>query len=160
MAVYESRFNKNNDPSFMTDAEATRLGLRIYHVNGTYNGGVTIVAGGNRNPSFPTSNRSHLIPFQVNDGSWMLKFRLYWNTNPGTDTSTVLTLTDVSTVGLNTGGQYVYGATQIDQVNDHGASHVGDADLATFQIAYPSSSEDTFAMAGEIMLERKPNWAY
>ena len=136
-------------PTSMTDAEATRLGLKSYSHGTTYNGGIaptiTGIAG-------LVVTRSKFIPYQMQDGTWRLKFNARITCTSISTLSFSITGVTVESTSLN------YQAFSTSQQNFAGGGR-GEVDSSTWTISY-SSAFTQASMSGDIELASKPTWAF
>jgi len=129
--------------SNLDDASATRLGLKQYLIGSTYNGGVTIgVSGG------VTVSRGILVPYQLNDGTWRMRFNITCTQTSAS--STIINLTSVA---------YPY-SEAISASNGVAAlitSNVYDGGYIYLEAA---SAYTNVKVSGDVAITAKPNWAY
>lgn len=125
----------------LSDAQATRMGLKEYLTGGTYNS-VTIGVSG------MTITHGALFPYQIQDGTWRMRFNITGSHPADSYTS----------VGI-TGVAYSYNQAI------HASNGVG------FATAITDSSGDVLFLegtgfytsvniSGDITLQAKPSWAY
>lgn len=165
-------------PTEMSDTEATALGHKTYVHNGTYNGSnapsVTYqlwngTAFGS-STSFVSIRNSYFIPYQMDDGTWRLKFSI-----------------DTNFVGPPGGGELQFAiringvqfdktSTQIGQVHvmdgafpvsasltfgTHYTPYAGLADYSMVVNFWDGTEWWTdMVVSGDIKLSAKPTWAY
>ena len=138
-------------PTSMTDAEATRLGLKVYVHGGSY---VSALAPTISVANLSAVNHAAFIPYQMQDGSWRLKFNISISLSVGT-TSLAATVAGVVfrtvTAGLQVCTGVGYSGTSIST-----ASAVAPATLNN----NTASSSTGWGWAGDIELASKPTWAY
>lgn len=130
------------DPTALTDAEATRLGLKEYT-----QADVTITS----NVSGFTGAQGIFIPYQMQSGLWRMRFTLFGNHNAGSLFSIFL-----AGVTFRTG--------VIQQLNyaGSGESTVGRADVTggTNNIEVdPAGTATNTRISGDVGLDAKPTWA-
>jgi hypothetical protein len=159
MPILLDSLNPQNNPTLMPDITATELGLKQYLHGTTYNGGIaptitSAIAG------FSVS-RGIFIPYQLQDGSWRLKFNItitYTPFNPGTsgNSGPVLTINGIAT-----------SPTFLQTFACHSASAntygVGGYTLTGNQIQLillGTSNSSGMGASGDIELNAKPTWAY
>jgi len=145
------------NPTALSDAAATSLGMKVYVGDGTtYNGGNAATITFSSSAGSISYDYSSLIPYQMQDGTWRLKGNI-----GGTGSATNRTY----------GSATVAGITSIAESQAISAS-VSDV-AGTMQVAYITASSNTFtlyhAAAGsgdqyqwsfDIALASKPTWAY
>jgi len=153
MAAYETRFAENvstrldaqEAPTSMSDALATKLGLKTYYHGTTYNGGIAPTVSG------ITPGRASFVPYQVQDGGWRLRFNIEGSmSSSSTATATingVVFHASYTQAVVTQGGGPVQGTAS---TNGGGAS-IG----AAF-----SSAVTGVRLSGDVELASKPTWAY
>lgn len=143
--------------SSLDNATATQLGLKSYYHGTTYNGGNAPTVS-NAQAGF-SHVRSVFIPYQMQDGTWRMKF----NINFSYTSTSVANLSNTNINGVvfaAEGAQAVTGAT------NSGTGNVGIncwASDNTNTISYYHNATYTNAKAlisGDVELESKPTWAY
>ena len=144
----------DSEPTTMTDVTATKLGKKVYEHGGSYNGGgaptITLESGGG---TLSTVNASQFIPYQMQDGSWRMKFFMSFDLSSTARTTIEIGVNDV-----------VNGAPGLHQPYE---GYRG-ADITyrrfntsnNFQMTFNSSSTTSFAMSGDVIIDAKPTWAY
>ena len=149
----------NSSPTSLDNATATRMGLKSYSHGTTYNGGnAPTISAGNAQSGLVV-NTSAFIPYQMQDGSWRLKFNFNISY-----TSTIYSATLVAGIGVNSSHPQAISIAP------------GDGNtLATFEqiptAVYLSTTSTyfgnrfsvamtKFAFSGDIALTAKPTWAY
>jgi hypothetical protein len=132
-------------PSAYSDAEATRMGLKIYRAGVAYNGGNTITATGTTGITY-----SSFIPYQMQDGTWRLKINITSNTSAATTTSVVFS--SISAIS----------ASQALSVGNYGTGFGGTLDnTGGLRLnGYAPTSVTSWYMSADIELASKPAWAY
>lgn len=137
-------------PTSMTDVEATRLGLKVYVHGGSYVSGLapTMTATG------IVVRWGHFMPYQVQDGSWRLRFNFGSDVSPATtvSVSVVGVLTPSSLAEQTFCGVGLSGAVPAAQAWIASSSNV-------FTIRYSATSGQAFG-SGDVALASKPTWAY
>lgn len=142
-------------PTSMTDAEATRLGLKVYVHGGSYVSGlaptITLTGGGG---SLSSVQYSKFIPYQTQDGNWFLRFSLDVYLSSLARTGMALTVNGVTAISGGfpscTGWTNGAGAT-ISRVFFSGS---------TLNMSYGNATTDEHILSGDIPLNAKPSWAY
>ena len=141
-------------PTSMTDAEATRLGLKVYNIGTTYNA-IAITFTSAIAQTY-TTTFSSLIPYQMQSGAWRLRFNI-----TGTFSSSVTANTDITIdlSGVNSGG----GQPAIAVAGASGSALYP----TTYGVAAPlrfnfslSTANTYAALSGDVALASKPTWAY
>lgn len=135
------------DPTLMSDAAATRLGLKQYAHGTNYNGGnaPTITHSGG------SAYVGKFIPYQMQDGSWRMRFNLSFskpsNTNADFDVAGITSLTYLQPI-----------ATDGDQLGAINLSRLG-INSNAFQMRTAVAITEAHA-SGDVGLASKPTWAY
>ena len=128
------------DPANMSDADATRLGLRLYT-----EADVTLAVS----PAGWSTDYIHLRPYQMHDGSWRLTFNIRGTFTPTTSYSLEITGLSFSKNQAVT----TYG-------NSSSASYRGIAGATPNQILIQTDvSLSSNAISGDIIIDSKPTWA-
>ncbi len=146
-------------PTSMTDAEATRLGLKTYSHGVTYTGSpnsptLTLSAGGG---TLNSVSYSRFIPYQMQDGSWRLRVNFQVALSGQARTSATITIAGVNFSAAGGDGQTLAGGITnsannvLTYVPNNGTS---------FNFAYASATSDGHWMSGDIALAAKPTWAF
>ena len=142
--------------SSLSDAQATAMGLKQYLHGTTYNGGIapTVTCA----QSGFAVTRALFIPYQVNDGSWRLKFNV-----ATTFTSATLSTLSVAVNGVTS--KNITGFTQVIQAVFGNYSGPVRGTIApnngNLSIDVTSGVSTTGALySGDVELESKPTWAY
>jgi hypothetical protein len=140
----------------MTDAEATRLGLKSYSHGVTYTGSpnsptVTLTAGGGTLSSVVLAK---FMPYQIQDGTWRMRFNLKAELSSAARSVTGLSIAGITftaqdhgVVGNNAGGIATTYA-------------VASASGSQVTMGFPSATTDTAIFSGDVALASKPTWAY
>jgi hypothetical protein len=137
-------------PTAYSDADATRMGLKQYVGDGStsYNGGNTITLSG----SGVVVRRAVFVPYQVQDGSWRLKFNFYVAC-----TSTTNLTANVSGILAKNVSNYLQALSGFPGGN-YGRAYISPN---TNTITMTSDLATTsMGASGDIELESKPTWAY
>ena len=142
-------------PTSMTDAEATRLGLKVYSHGTTYNGGiaptVTFVNGGG---TLASVDSSKFIPYQMQDGSWRFKFNVRITLSSTSRTNVNIRIAGVDLTNVQ---EAIYGS--IGSVAN--PTSRAKAESTDFYIEWAAAATHTNTiMSGDIPLNAKPTWAY
>jgi hypothetical protein len=140
----------------MADALATKLGYKSYSHGGSYSGGlaptITLTAGGGTLTSVP---RSLFIPYQVQDGSWRMRFNIYVVVSSAARTQAQLTVAGVTFKNI-TGFYQSYSVTDTN-VTMYGYSLYNTGILVS---QHASATTALYTMSGDLELDSKPTWAY
>lgn len=152
----------NNGLEFTTaslsDAQATRLGLKQYLHGTTYNGGiaptVTLNAGGG---SLSGVQRAVFMPYQMQDGTWRLKFNVAVVLDAVSRTQVSIAVNGITSKNA--------AATQaICAFGNNTSAYVAlqgvDANTNILYWHGASTSATNFRFSGDIELDSKPTWAY
>ena len=133
-------------PTTMTDVAATQLGQKKYLSTTPYNSGIT--------PSLTGSGTATFIPYQMQDGSWRLRFNATVNTGGGVSTYT-FTITGV-TFGASDQGLACSNGTSGSIYLSIAVALSGTGDI---QVNYSGNFSAAF-ISGDVALASKPTWAY
>ena len=136
-----------SDPTSMSDAAATKLGLKVYSHGTTYNGGNAPTLSG----SGFVAATSSFIPYQMQNGSWRIKFNFNGNGTSSTFHSIAIAgiTFDQNQAIVGTAG--TLGVTPISPM----------ANIGTGQVAMglTGARPDSF-WSGDVSISSKPTWAY
>lgn len=135
-------------PTVYADAEATMMGLKQYLHGGSYKDGLAPTISG----SGVSVIRALFIPYQVQDGTWRLKFNL------------AVTATSTTSLTLSVNGIVTKNVTNYFQAisnfpgGNYGRGYMG---IGTNTIILTSDlSTTSYSASGDIELNSKPTWAY
>lgn len=142
-------------PTALSDSQATALGLKSYSVGNTYNNAVTLTATGT---GF-TTLLSAFIPYQMQDGSWRLKFLLRGNTAAGQGGSGEYPIT-ISGVSFSSVAIQGILADQFSAGNASTAYAYADSTTGIIAVRYNGVSSTSHSFSGDVALSSKPTWAY
>lgn len=148
----------NYDPTLLSDAAATTAGKYVYEHGGSYNGGnaptLTIDAG--TAGTLSTVDDSDFIPYQMQDGTWRLKFNVRVTLSSAARVIGRLNIADVvfaassHTISCTPNGasnaSLIYGLT----VAGTGGISCGHDNVTTTIYMY----------SGDVPMADKPDWAY
>ena len=130
----------------LSDATATRLGLKQYLHGTTYNGGNAPTVSG-------TVIRAVFSPYQTQGGSWRLKFNICTN----------LTITSSPSITVN-GVVFRNTTNYFQAVSFSGANAAAGSIYVTpnSNIISGLTTADitSFSVSGDVELESKPSWCY
>lgn len=151
----------NNGLEFTTaslsDVQATRLGLKQYLHGTTYNGGiaptVTLNAGGG---SLSSVTRAVFMPYQMQDGTWRLKFNVNVLLDAVARTQVSIAVNGITSKNAGTQSISAHGNNSSAYVAIQGI----DANTNIFNWYGASSFATSYRFSGDIELESKPTWAY
>jgi hypothetical protein len=135
----------------MTDAEATRLGLKTYLHGGSYVSGLAPTVTGTI--SATTTSRGAFVPYQMQDGAWRMKFNIK-------GTAAAVAFNNFTIAGIL--------SAAVDQVvimyqADSGITYTTQAslpasgNLVSWRVNAVTSS---IILYGDVELASKPTWAY
>jgi hypothetical protein len=137
---------------------STRLGLKQYVHGTTYNGGnaptVTLTGGGG---TLTTLIRGVFVPYQLQDGSWRLKFSFRAIVSSATRTDATFTVNGVISKNVANWYQTFFGTTESTTIV---LTSYTTPNAATFGIFHSSATTSLYNCCGDIELESKPTWAY
>jgi len=141
--------------SSLDNATATQLGLKQYLHGTTYNGGnaPTVTCS---TPGFVVL-RATFLPYQIQDGSWRLRFNIY-----GTGTNANISSTSITTAGVvyKTGTQVVSSVLLGATYNPSYSYAAGTTSNIQIGTAAVSNNIGEIGVSGDVELESKPTWAY
>jgi hypothetical protein len=130
------------------------MGLKQYLHGTTYNGGnaPTVTSG---QAGFAV-NRANFTPYQMQDGTWRLRFNIAASFTSATLATVSLGINGITTKNVSNYRQAT--AVEIPGVSSAtaGMSSNGNAVSAFF----PGSSVSGINVSGDIELNAKPTWAY
>lgn len=137
--------------SNLDDATATRLGLKQYLHGTTYNGGIapTVTSA---QAGF-TVNRAVFIPYQMQDGTWRLKWNIRVN----------ITSATLSSLSMNLNGVVFmdsWACSGLWGANAVGVRAFVNAGSNTIAIESGSVTTSAASHSGDVELTSKPTWAY
>ena len=144
-------------PTSMTDAEATRLGLKTYSHGTTYTGSpnsptITLSSGGG---TLGAVQEGDFIPYQMQDGHWRLKFNVAVTLSSTARTSVGLSVAGV--VFFATGSaQHAFSAWVPATTTDRSATQ----NTGNLDVTLTSATIDRASFSGDLRLASKPTWAY
>ena len=141
-------------PTSMTDAEATRLGLKVYSHGVTYTGSpnsptITLTGGGG---TLSSITYSHFLPYQIQDGTYRLRmsFRAFVSSTARTTASFAIAGVAFPALDQPLAGNTAGAAPTTYVV----------AASSTVVVGHSSSTTDTYMISGDVALASKPTWAY
>jgi hypothetical protein len=136
----------------LDNAAATRLGLKQYLHGTSYNGGNAPTVSG----TGYTNSRSVFIPYQMQDGTWRLKFNIYGNVSSSSRTSYTVSINGVT---FKSGHKQSISGSSLDAgtgINPGNAY----AETTTLYVYHSTFTTDRYGFSGDVELESKPTWAY
>jgi hypothetical protein len=136
----------------LDSAAATRLGLKQYLHGTSYNGGNAPTVSG----TGYTNSRSVFIPYQMQDGTWRLKFNIYGNVSSSSRTSYTVSINGVT---FKSGHKQSISGSSLDAgtgINPGNAY----AETTTLYVYHSTFTTDRYGFSGDVELESKPTWAY
>ena len=137
--------------SSLDNATATRMGLKVYLGGTNYNGGISPTLQGT--PPGYSAQRIALIPYQVQDGSWRMKFNIAYTMT----SSTVADFTGIIGVTLISTQQTCSPSTQTGASISPLVASIGSASGFVFRF---NTAVTGVLMSGDIEIASKPTWAY
>lgn len=145
MAASTPRIDNLEDPTGLSDELATKLGKKVYSHGTTYNGGNAPTVSG-----VSSTQVADFIPYQMQDGSWRLKFNIVCAVTGSTG---IITVNGV--VYANTDQQGLAAATD---ANAYAKAFTNpNTDDITWQAGNTTAE---IRVSGDVALESKPTWAY
>jgi hypothetical protein len=143
----------------LDNASATRLGLKQYLHGTTYNGGnaptVTYNGGGGSVSSVP---RAVFIPYQMQDGTWRLKFNMQVQFSSTSRTQASIAVAGITTKNVSNYFQGITGSQ--DTAAGYMAIAYTDVNSNIMYVLHATATTVGYRFAGDIELESKPTWAY
>ena len=141
----------------LSDVQATILGLKQYLHGTTYNGGNAPTVTCSQSAGY-TTTRGVFIPYQMQDGTWRLKFNAVGVFTAATLTNFSVTVNGIATKNISGNYQSVtgWGLAAASPANQAYIASNGN----TFVIIFASQSQNGFIISGDIELNSKPTWAY
>ena len=135
----------------------TKLGLMQYQSGASYNGGITptiLLTGGGG--TLTSVERCNLIPYQVADGSWRLKFNIATTVSSQSRSGVTMTCSGITTKNISNFWQ---------------ATLTTDGNINMYSVLLPNTSQiincghaaattTRYLSSGDIELDSKPTWAY
>lgn len=137
--------------SNLDDGTATRLGLKQYVHGVTYNNGVTLSLT-SAQAGFVV-NRAVFIPYQMQDGTWRLKWNIRVNITSATLTALTMTLNGVV---FNDS----WACSGLWGGNALGVRAFVNAGANTLTVESSSVTTSAASHSGDVELTAKPTWAY
>lgn len=139
------------DVTGFSNAAATALGLKVYDHSGTYNGGGAPTLTG-----VSTTDYTAFIPYQVQDGSWRLKFNIIATQSAASSWSVTVNGVTFKDIGGN--NQLSVNSRQSSGANSGFLSYAT-GNSGVLAAAFSGSNAD-IQIDGDVPLESKPTWAY
>lgn len=133
----------------LDNAAATRLGLKVYRYNTAYNGGNSITFSST--PAGFSHTKSAFIPYQTQDGTWMLRFQTDFSSNSVTTAD--FTISGV-TWNANTACAALDKSAAFNATTSRAVSGGGQVAVRT------GSGGTSWTASCEAELSSKPTWAY
>lgn len=145
-------------PTTLDDIAATRLGFKSYAHGTSYNGGnaptITLSAGGGTLSSVQVGE---FIPYQMQDGSWRLKFNIATSLSSTTRTNVTLAVNGITFLA-NAGNTPQHAVSCWNTVSGVDAAAVQNTN--TIEANFSSTSINRCSFSGDVKLASKPTWAY
>lgn len=153
----EARLGDLEDPTQMSDVLATKLGHKVYEHGTTYAGGnaPTITLNASTVGSLNTVNFNQFIPYQLQDGSWRLKFSINVDLSSTGRTSAALDLAGVTAADVT---------SEIDVFAEGAATTyygwwIRGTNTMRIELGASRTTTD-YHFGGDIPLASKPTWAF
>jgi len=147
----------SQSPVGMSDQLATQLGLKQYLHGTTYNGGIaptlTLTGGGG---TLNSVARTVFIPYQMQDGSWRMRFNLV----NAALSSAVRTTLQLTLSGVTFGGGGINVITPALSVSALASVAYTITSGGAIECNFPSNTISGFYASGDVELNSKPTWAY
>jgi len=140
-------------PIGMSDAQATALGRKQYTSGVAYNGGISPTITG---PNW-TTNRSVIIPYQMQDGAWRIRFNIAGTlSTPSSNIALAMNGTTFKSFGAP--GRQAIQATD-NTSNQPAVNTFVMGGSSTLQSVFAGNTSE-FEVFGDVELDSKPTWAY
>jgi hypothetical protein len=139
------------------DAIATQMGNKQYLHGTNYNGGNAPTLSG----SSWTTTRAVFIPYQMQDGTWRMRFNLY-GTLSGLANNNVFSLS-VNGATFHASYQQALSVKVDSGTITNAYSSYAVAGASTINFIYNGASlnlNDDYTISGDVELNAKPTWAY
>lgn len=138
------------------DVTATRLGLKEYFHGTTYNGGNAPTLS-SAQAGFAV-DRGLFIPYQMQDGTWRLRFNAVYNFTSASVTSLTVTLANTTFKNVANFFQPISGFFASGTIRN--VAYVT-PNTSNIVVTGPSAETTNRAyVSGDVELESKPTWAY
>lgn len=157
MTTFYRNIVQGQNPTIMTDAVATRLGLK------TYSHGVPAFAGISPNLSLDggggtltSVDLSEFIPYQTQAGNWRLRVNMVVTVSSASRTFVAIGMVGIATplVGRQSIAAWAdlgTAAAAYGRVNENNNA---------FLAAHATATTTTYTISGDIKMAVKPTWAY
>lgn len=145
----------NITPANMSDADATKLGLKEYVAGTSYNGSISPTVTGTNTW---VTIRAVFIPYQMQDGSWRLKGNGSGTVASGSRAFSTFTVNGVvfKNVAYLPAGSGIYTASG---GNPPGSLYPA-ANGAVLTVEHVTATSTAYGWSFDYELESKPTWAY
>lgn len=143
-------------PSAYSDAEATRMGLKQYLHGTAYNGGFSPNLSLFSGSGTLSIIRGLFIPYQMQDGTWRLRFNVN-NTTSLSNTTITIAINGVTFKNISSYQQAISvmgGTTSPFTANGSVGANTN------YMTCFSTSGQTEFRWSGDVELESKPTWAY
>jgi len=141
-----------DSPTTMSDATATRLGLKQYLHGTTYNAGLAPTVSG---PAGLVVQRAVFIPYQTQDGAWRLRFSIGFNASSSSNFSVAVNGIVAKVVASLRQSFTVMQANTVSTVGGGYFEEASNVFYASF-----SAAVTIVSISGDVELNAKPTWAY
>lgn len=143
----------SRSPTLMSDAEATRLGLKVYKHGTTYNGGnaptITLTGGGG---TLSSVVESRFVPMQAQNGNWYLSGGFSVILSSATRSQAILSVNGIASIAAAA----IAGSSNVTVVE----CFVGGA-LNTFVVNTAAVATTNYYFTFSMLpLTSKPTWAF
>ena len=139
----------STDPTTLSDAAATSLGLKQYYHGTSYNGGNAPTVSSDAAATVSII-RGVFVPYQTQDGTWRMTCNI--NLSHGSDTTHTITVNGITLKNVSNYYQ------PLACVNNDGQA-VGNPNTGTWSVTY-SANKTGSHFSGDVELDSKPTWAY
>lgn len=142
----------------LDNASATRLGLMQYLSSGSYSGAAAPTLSCSQSGSATT--RGVFVPYQMNDGTWRLRFSIAMSFPSATTTSVNVTVTGIIFKNVSSYFQAVSGYYTGGPVGNVEQAYCNPNGGTLTLLTTSGSAAVGIVISGDVELDSKPTWAY
>lgn len=150
------RIDAIESPTTQTDILATKAGQKSYLHGTAYNSSIAPTVTGS--VAFTNVYRGEFIPYQMQNGSWRMRFNITGSVASGSRTGQDILINGITSKNIN--------ASARQAVNSYSAASAT-MSVAWFEnnsnqitIRHTSTTTTEYHVSGDVALESKPTWAY
>lgn len=159
MAKQEIQLRPLVDPTQLSDAEATALGKKVYNQDAAGITGPDVDFDGSA-----TISQADFIPYQVQDGSWRMRFNLSIRRGSVVSTQGVITISGISFEDNTTNRQVVtvHLYNSASAISSGGAVDIQYCNPGTNTILVDKNGTNFnhCDVSGDVKIAGKPTWAF